>query len=71
MSNITLLNQDLPDFLQNAGVSELTRQLAGRTGVKLGSEGIFGIAHLDIDSGQLIEGDRRSGDFVLNCSVHS
>ena len=34
MSNIALLNQDLPDFLQTAGVSELTKQLAGRTGVK-------------------------------------
>jgi hypothetical protein len=43
MSNITLLNQDLPDFLQNAGVSELTRQLAGRTGVKriVPKNGIF------------------------------
>ncbi len=34
MSNIALLNQDLPDFLQTAGVSELTKQLAGRTGTK-------------------------------------
>jgi len=34
MSNLALLNQDLPDFLQTAGVSELTKQLAGRTGVK-------------------------------------
>lgn len=33
MSNITLLNQDLPDFLQQAGVSDLTKQLAGATGV--------------------------------------
>jgi len=33
MSNI-VLSQDLPDFLQNAGVSELTKQLAGRSGVK-------------------------------------
>jgi hypothetical protein len=43
MSNITLLNQDLPDFLQNAGVSELTKQLAGRTGVKriVPKNGIF------------------------------
>ena len=43
MSNITLLNQDLPDFLQSAGVSELTRQLAGRTGVKriVPKNGIF------------------------------
>ena len=32
MSNIALLNQDLPDFLQNAGVSELTKKLAGRSG---------------------------------------
>jgi hypothetical protein len=43
MSNITLLNQDLPDFLQSAGVSELTKQLAGRTGVKriVPKNGIF------------------------------
>ena len=34
MSNIALLNQDLPDFLQTAGVSSLTKQLAGRTGTK-------------------------------------
>ena len=34
MSNITILNEDLPEFLQTAGVSDLTRQLAGRTGVK-------------------------------------
>ena len=43
MSNITLLNQDLPDFLQTAGVSELTKSLAGRTGVKriVPKNGIF------------------------------
>ncbi len=43
MSNITLLNQDLPDFLQTAGVSELTKNLAGRTGVKriVPKNGIF------------------------------
>jgi hypothetical protein len=33
MSNI-ILSQDLPDFLQTAGVSELTKQLAGRSGIK-------------------------------------
>ena len=32
MSNIALLNQDLPDFLQTAGVSELTKKIAGRSG---------------------------------------
>jgi len=43
MSNITLLNQDLPDFLQTAGVSDLTKQLAGKTGVKriVPKNGIF------------------------------
>ena len=43
MSNLTLLNQDLPDFLQQAGVSELTKQLAGRTGAKriVPKNGIF------------------------------
>ena len=43
MSNLTILNQDLPDFLQNAGVSELTKNLAGRTGVKriVPKNGIF------------------------------
>jgi len=34
MSNLTVLDQDLPDFLQTAGVSALTKQLAGKTGVK-------------------------------------
>ena len=29
MSNITVLDQNLPDFLQQAGVSNLTKQLAG------------------------------------------
>jgi hypothetical protein len=32
MSNIVTLDQDLPDFLQQAGVSQLTKQLAGATG---------------------------------------
>lgn len=43
MSNITLLNQDLPDFLQTAGVSELTKALAGKTGAKriVPKNGIF------------------------------
>jgi hypothetical protein len=43
MSNIALLNQDLPDFLQSAGVSDLTKQLAGKTGVKriVPKNGIF------------------------------
>ena len=43
MSNLTLLNQDLPDFLQQAGVSELTKSLAGKTGVKriVPKNGIF------------------------------
>jgi hypothetical protein len=43
MSNLTIINQDLPDFLQTAGVSELTKQLAGKTGVKriVPKNGIF------------------------------
>jgi hypothetical protein len=43
MSNIALLNQDLPDFLQTAGVSELTKKLAGKTGAKriVPKNGIF------------------------------
>ena len=43
MSNIALVSQDLPDFLQNAGVSNLTKQLAGKTGVKriVPKNGIF------------------------------
>jgi hypothetical protein len=38
-----ILNQDLPDFLSNVGVSELTKQLAGNTGVKriIPKNGIF------------------------------
>lgn len=34
MSNIQLFEQELPDFLQQAGVSELTKALAGKSGVK-------------------------------------
>jgi hypothetical protein len=43
MSNLTILNQDLPDFLQQAGVSELTKSLAGSTGTKriVHKNGIF------------------------------
>ena len=43
MSNLTILSQDLPDFLQTAGVSELTKQLAGKSGVKriVPKNGIF------------------------------
>lgn len=33
MNDISVVDQNLPDFLQTAGVSELTKQLAGRTGV--------------------------------------
>ena len=44
MSNVTLFSkQELPDFLQNAGVSELTKQIAGRARVKriVPKNGIF------------------------------
>lgn len=43
MSNLTILNQELPDFLQNAGLSELTKQIAGKSGVKriVPKNGIF------------------------------
>jgi len=43
MSNITVIDQNLPDFLQQAGVSELTKQLAGKSGAKrlVPKNGIF------------------------------
>ena len=43
MSNIALLDQALPDFLQTAGVSALTKALAGKTGAKriVPKNGIF------------------------------
>ena len=43
MSNITIIDQNLPDFLQQAGVSELTKQLAGKSGAKrlVPKNGIF------------------------------
>ena len=43
MSNITVIDQNLPDFLQQAGVSDLTKQLAGNSGVKriVPKNGIF------------------------------
>jgi hypothetical protein len=34
MTDLTIINEDLPDFLQTAGVSALTKQLAGKSGVK-------------------------------------
>lgn len=43
MNNLTIVNQELPAFLQSAGVSELTKQLAGKTGTKriVPKNGIF------------------------------
>ena len=43
MSDLTVINQDLPDFLQTAGISDLTKALAGRTGAKriVPKNGIF------------------------------
>jgi hypothetical protein len=43
MSNITVIDQNLPDFLQQAGVSDLTKQLAGNSGVRriVPKNGIF------------------------------
>ena len=43
MSNITVIDQNLPDFLQQAGVSNLTKQLAGNSGIKriVPKNGIF------------------------------
>ena len=43
MSNITLFDQELPDFLQSAGTSALTQQLAGKVGAKriVPKNGIF------------------------------
>jgi hypothetical protein len=43
MSNLALVSQEVPDFLRNAGISELTKQLAGKTGVKriVPKNGIF------------------------------
>lgn len=43
MSNITVIDQNLPDFLQQSGVSALTKQLAGNSGVKriVPKNGIF------------------------------
>jgi hypothetical protein len=43
MSNLALLDQSLPDFLQTAGVSALTKNLAGKSGAKriVPKNGIF------------------------------
>lgn len=43
MSNLALVAQDVPDFLQAAGLSELTKTLVGKTGVKriVPKNGIF------------------------------
>lgn len=34
MNDITIVDQNVPDFLRDAGLSALTKQLAGRTGAK-------------------------------------
>jgi hypothetical protein len=34
MNDITIIDQNVPDFLREAGLSALTKQLAGRTGAK-------------------------------------
>lgn len=34
MNDITIVDQNMPDFLREAGLSALTKQLAGRTGAK-------------------------------------
>ena len=43
MSNITVIDQDLPDFLQASGISELTKSLMGSAGTKriVPKNGIF------------------------------
>ena len=43
MSNITVIDQALPDFLQTGGVSELTKSLMGNTGTRriVPKNGIF------------------------------
>ena len=43
MSNLTVIDQDLPDFLQASGVSELTKSLMGNAGTKriVPKNGIF------------------------------
>jgi len=43
MNDITVVDQNMPDFLREAGVSALTKQLAGRTGTKriVPKNGIF------------------------------
>jgi len=69
MTNLTILNEDLPDFLQAAGVSDLTKQLAGRTGVKriVPKNGIFRKTVGGEEMGK-IKGNLRA--IIVNASPH-
>lgn len=66
MSNI-VLSQELPDFLQKAGVSELTKQLAGNSGVKriVPKNGIFRLMVSGEEMGK-IKGDLNA--IVINAA---
>ena len=68
MSNI-VLSQALPDFLQQAGVSELTKQLAGKSGAKriVPKNGIFRLVVGGEEMGKM-KGELNA--IIVNASPH-
>jgi hypothetical protein len=64
-----ILNQELPDFLVNAGVSELTKKLAGNTGVKriVPKNGIF---RKEIGGKEMGKVKEKIDTIVINASAH-
>jgi hypothetical protein len=64
-----VLNQDLPDFLANAGVSELTKKLAGNSGVKriVPKNGIF---RKEIGGKEMGKVKEKINTIIINASAH-
>lgn len=64
-----VLNQELPDFLVNAGVSELTKKLAGNAGVKriVPKNGIF---RKEIGGKEMGKVKEKINTIVINASPH-
>jgi hypothetical protein len=64
-----ILNQELPDFLANAGVSDLTKKLAGNSGVKriVPKNGIF---RKEIGGKEMGKVKEKIDTIIINASAH-
>ena len=64
-----VLNQELPDFLANAGVSDLTKKLAGNAGVKriVPKNGIF---RKEIGGKEMGKVKEKINTIIINASSH-